>query len=172
LETLMSVAPPACRGLPRVVLLTPGAFNSAYYEHCFLADEMGDRGRVANFADVIDGIAYSKPDEDPEPDETPAHAAEAQTLPAEDQPAASVPIPLRGDRTVNPASAPLVTMAEPSMHADYRALLGDFATPFEVSGTVGHEGERYLFLDSQGQVWVGADEAAVRQAAKDMAKAR
>jgi uncharacterized circularly permuted ATP-grasp superfamily protein len=41
LETLMSVAPPACRGLPRVVLLTPGAFNSAYYEHCFLADEMG-----------------------------------------------------------------------------------------------------------------------------------
>jgi uncharacterized circularly permuted ATP-grasp superfamily protein len=41
LETLMSVAPPACRGLPRVVLLTPGAYNSAYYEHCFLADEMG-----------------------------------------------------------------------------------------------------------------------------------
>ena len=41
LRTLQSVAPPACRGEPTIVLLTPGQFNSAYYEHCFLADEMG-----------------------------------------------------------------------------------------------------------------------------------
>lgn len=41
LETLHSVAPPACEGEPEVVLLTPGSFNSAYYEHSFLADEMG-----------------------------------------------------------------------------------------------------------------------------------
>jgi uncharacterized circularly permuted ATP-grasp superfamily protein len=41
LETLKSVAPPACRGTPRVAILTPGSYNSAYYEHCFLADEMG-----------------------------------------------------------------------------------------------------------------------------------
>jgi uncharacterized circularly permuted ATP-grasp superfamily protein len=41
LETLKSVAPPGCRGAPRVAILTPGSFNSAYYEHCFLADEMG-----------------------------------------------------------------------------------------------------------------------------------
>jgi uncharacterized circularly permuted ATP-grasp superfamily protein len=41
LETLKQVAPPACRGVPRVAILTPGSFNSAYYEHCFLADEMG-----------------------------------------------------------------------------------------------------------------------------------
>ncbi|MES2712137.1 MAG: circularly permuted type 2 ATP-grasp protein [Pseudomonadota bacterium] len=41
LETLKSVAPERCPGTPRVVLLTPGAYNSAYYEHCFLADEMG-----------------------------------------------------------------------------------------------------------------------------------
>jgi uncharacterized circularly permuted ATP-grasp superfamily protein len=41
LETLKSVAPPNCRGLPRVAILTPGSYNSAYYEHCFLADEMG-----------------------------------------------------------------------------------------------------------------------------------
>jgi uncharacterized circularly permuted ATP-grasp superfamily protein len=41
LETLRSVAPPACRGDPTVVLLTPGIYNSAYYEHSFLADEMG-----------------------------------------------------------------------------------------------------------------------------------
>ena len=39
-ETLRSVAP---RGSsePTLALLTPGSFNSAYYEHAFLADEMG-----------------------------------------------------------------------------------------------------------------------------------
>jgi len=41
LETLRSVAPPNCEGEPVVALLTPGAYNSAYYEHSFLADEMG-----------------------------------------------------------------------------------------------------------------------------------
>ena len=41
LTTLKSAAPSACKGVPTVVLLTPGPFNSAYYEHCFLADEMG-----------------------------------------------------------------------------------------------------------------------------------
>jgi len=57
LESLKEVAPPACKGDPVVVLLTPGALNSAYYEHSFLADLMGielvepsdlfvDQGRV------------------------------------------------------------------------------------------------------------------------------
>ncbi|HXZ68875.1 MAG TPA: circularly permuted type 2 ATP-grasp protein [Alphaproteobacteria bacterium] len=41
LETLRSVAPPHCNGEPTVALLTPGSYNSAYYEHSFLADEMG-----------------------------------------------------------------------------------------------------------------------------------
>ena len=41
LETLYSVAPANCEGPPTIVLLTPGRFNSAYYEHSFLADEMG-----------------------------------------------------------------------------------------------------------------------------------
>jgi uncharacterized circularly permuted ATP-grasp superfamily protein len=41
LDTLKSVAPRQCAGEPRVVLLTPGSYNSAYYEHSFLADEMG-----------------------------------------------------------------------------------------------------------------------------------
>ncbi len=41
LETLHSIAPRRSVADPTVVLLTPGAFNSAYYEHCFLADEMG-----------------------------------------------------------------------------------------------------------------------------------
>jgi uncharacterized circularly permuted ATP-grasp superfamily protein len=41
LKTLRSVAPHAASGEPTVVLLTPGSFNSAYYEHSFLADKMG-----------------------------------------------------------------------------------------------------------------------------------
>src|SRR3984893_1265737 len=40
-DTLRSVAPANCAGDPVIVLLTPGAHNSAYYEHSFLADEMG-----------------------------------------------------------------------------------------------------------------------------------
>ncbi len=40
-RTLASVAPAKCDGEPRVVILTPGHFNSAYYEHSFLADMMG-----------------------------------------------------------------------------------------------------------------------------------
>jgi uncharacterized circularly permuted ATP-grasp superfamily protein len=39
--TLEEVAPPACKGDPTCVVLTPGALNSAYYEHSFLADQMG-----------------------------------------------------------------------------------------------------------------------------------
>ncbi len=41
LETLKSVAPPRSRGDPNIVLLTPGPFNSAFYEHSFLADKLG-----------------------------------------------------------------------------------------------------------------------------------
>lgn len=40
-RTLASVAPAKCAGEPVVVILTPGHFNSAYYEHSFLADLMG-----------------------------------------------------------------------------------------------------------------------------------
>ncbi|MEL6169329.1 MAG: circularly permuted type 2 ATP-grasp protein [Pseudomonadota bacterium] len=40
-RTLASVAPKRCEGAPTVVILTPGHFNSAYYEHSFLADMMG-----------------------------------------------------------------------------------------------------------------------------------
>ena len=40
-RTLASVAPPKCNHEPNVVILTPGHFNSAYYEHSFLADLMG-----------------------------------------------------------------------------------------------------------------------------------
>ncbi|NRA98685.1 MAG: circularly permuted type 2 ATP-grasp protein [Rhodobacteraceae bacterium] len=40
-QTLASVAPQKCDGEPTVAILTPGHFNSAYYEHSFLADIMG-----------------------------------------------------------------------------------------------------------------------------------
>jgi uncharacterized circularly permuted ATP-grasp superfamily protein len=40
LETLQHVAPPGMGG-PNVVVLTPGIFNSAYFEHSFLAQQMG-----------------------------------------------------------------------------------------------------------------------------------
>ncbi len=40
-RTLESVAPAKCNSAPTVAILTPGHFNSAYYEHSFLADMMG-----------------------------------------------------------------------------------------------------------------------------------
>ncbi len=40
-RTLASVAPARCDREPTVAILTPGHFNSAYYEHSFLADLMG-----------------------------------------------------------------------------------------------------------------------------------
>jgi len=40
LETLESIAPRYAE-TPRVVLLTPGIYNSAYFEHSFLAQQMG-----------------------------------------------------------------------------------------------------------------------------------
>lgn len=40
-DAMQSVAPPVCDGEPTLALLTPGHFNSAYYEHTFLADLMG-----------------------------------------------------------------------------------------------------------------------------------
>jgi uncharacterized circularly permuted ATP-grasp superfamily protein len=41
LATLKSVAPTTAAADPTVVLLTPGVYNSAYYEHSFLADKLG-----------------------------------------------------------------------------------------------------------------------------------
>ena len=41
LETLEAIAPPGAADKPTVVLLTPGIYNSAYFEHSFLARQMG-----------------------------------------------------------------------------------------------------------------------------------
>ncbi|NKC30573.1 circularly permuted type 2 ATP-grasp protein [Roseomonas sp. BU-1] len=60
LETLKEAAPPNCPGEPSVAILTPGHFNSAYYEHCFLADEMGVE--VVEGADLFvrDDVVYMR----------------------------------------------------------------------------------------------------------------
>ena len=41
LRALRNVAPPAAGDNPTVAVLTPGVFNSAYFEHAFLARQMG-----------------------------------------------------------------------------------------------------------------------------------
>jgi uncharacterized circularly permuted ATP-grasp superfamily protein len=63
--TLRSVAPANCEGEPVVALLTPGAYNSAYYEHSFLADEMGIE--LVEGADLVvdDNIVYMRTTEGP-----------------------------------------------------------------------------------------------------------
>ncbi len=40
-RSLLACAPPDCSATPTVAVLTPGIFNSAYFEHSFLADQMG-----------------------------------------------------------------------------------------------------------------------------------
>lgn len=41
LKMLQYIAPPSVGSDPTVVVLTPGIYNSAYFEHCFLAQQMG-----------------------------------------------------------------------------------------------------------------------------------
>ena len=40
-RSLAACVPPACQDRPLIAVLTPGIHNSAYYEHAFLADQMG-----------------------------------------------------------------------------------------------------------------------------------
>ncbi|NBN63717.1 circularly permuted type 2 ATP-grasp protein [Microvirga tunisiensis] len=40
-QTLESVAPEGAKSDPTICILTPGIYNSAYFEHAFLADQMG-----------------------------------------------------------------------------------------------------------------------------------
>ena len=64
LAALRSVAP---RGgtAPTVVLLTPGQFNSAYYEHSFLADRMGVELVEGRDLFVRDDVVYMRTTEGP-----------------------------------------------------------------------------------------------------------
>ncbi|MEM7710487.1 MAG: circularly permuted type 2 ATP-grasp protein [Pseudomonadota bacterium] len=54
-DSLAACAPPACNQDPVVAVLTPGIHNSAYYEHSFLADEMGVELVEGHDLRVVDG---------------------------------------------------------------------------------------------------------------------
>jgi uncharacterized circularly permuted ATP-grasp superfamily protein len=60
LRTLQAVAPPACNGDPRVAVLTPGIHNSAFFEHSFLADQMGVEIVEGQDLFVEDGYLYMR----------------------------------------------------------------------------------------------------------------
>ena len=59
LETLRAVAPEGVSD-PTVVLLTPGAYNSAYFEHTFLAQQMGIELVEGQDMFVKDGFVYMR----------------------------------------------------------------------------------------------------------------
>jgi uncharacterized circularly permuted ATP-grasp superfamily protein len=65
LATLRSVAPETTQGEPTIVLLTPGQFNSAYYEHSFLADRLGVELVEGRDLLVRDDIVYMRTTEGP-----------------------------------------------------------------------------------------------------------
>lgn len=54
-RSLAACAPAACTGRPVVAVLTPGIHNSAYYEHAFLADQMGAELVEGHDLRVVDG---------------------------------------------------------------------------------------------------------------------
>lgn len=54
-RSLAACAPPNCEGTPRVAILTPGIHNSAYFEHSFLADQMGVELVEGHDLRIVDG---------------------------------------------------------------------------------------------------------------------
>jgi uncharacterized circularly permuted ATP-grasp superfamily protein len=65
-RTLASLAPAACDSEPNIVVLTPGVFNSAYYEHSFLADQMGIELVEGQDLYVDDGFVYMRTTQGPQ----------------------------------------------------------------------------------------------------------
>lgn len=54
-RSLAACAPKSCQGKPTVAVLTPGIYNSAYFEHSFLADQMGVELVEGHDLRVVDG---------------------------------------------------------------------------------------------------------------------
>lgn len=54
-QSLASVAPAGTKGTPTVAVLTPGIYNSAYFEHAFLADQMGVELVEGSDLRIVDG---------------------------------------------------------------------------------------------------------------------
>jgi uncharacterized circularly permuted ATP-grasp superfamily protein len=65
LATLNSVAPSSASSEPTVVLLTPGVYNSAYYEHSFLADKLGVELVEGRDLFVKDEVVYMRTTQGP-----------------------------------------------------------------------------------------------------------
>lgn len=65
LATLSSVPPRHCDHEPTVVVMTPGIYNSAYYEHSFLADQMGVELVEGPDLYVKDDIVYMRTTQGP-----------------------------------------------------------------------------------------------------------
>jgi len=65
LATLKSVAPTTASSDPTVVLLTPGIYNSAYFEHSFLADKLGIELVEGRDLLVKNGVVYMRTTEGP-----------------------------------------------------------------------------------------------------------
>ena len=59
LKMLQYIAPPTSRE-PTVVVLTPGIYNSAYFEHCFLAQQMGVELVQGSDLVVSDGFVHAR----------------------------------------------------------------------------------------------------------------
>ena len=66
LDAMIACAPPLCEGQPTCVLLSPGYFNSAYYEHSFLADRMGIELVEGQDLFVEKGLVYMRTVRGPE----------------------------------------------------------------------------------------------------------
>lgn len=54
-QSLTALPPPECEGRPTIAVLTPGLHNSAYFEHAFLADQMGVELVEGSDLRVLDG---------------------------------------------------------------------------------------------------------------------
>ncbi|WP_442755098.1 circularly permuted type 2 ATP-grasp protein [Methylocystis sp. JAN1] len=65
LATLRSVAPPRAPADPTIALMTPGQYNSAYYEHSFLADKLGVELVEGRDLFVKDDVVYMRTTEGP-----------------------------------------------------------------------------------------------------------
>ena len=62
---MKSVAPANSSADPTVVLLTPGVYNSAYYEHSFLADKLGVELVEGRDLFVKDDLVYMRTTQGP-----------------------------------------------------------------------------------------------------------
>ncbi len=65
LASLRSVAPPSAGSEPTITLLTPGQYNSAYYEHSFLADKLGVELVEGRDLLVQDDVVYMRTTQGP-----------------------------------------------------------------------------------------------------------